>query len=99
MEQCKHIVGDAKICSGCTACREVCKKGAISFSFDKKGFKIPKVDSSICIECGLCRNVCPAINYKKSERENLFYGGGIMTGLFLKILRAAGHSLLLPVIS
>ena len=50
----KHISMTSQFCSGCTACASVCSKGAISFSVDEEGFKVPIVDEHICIDCGLC---------------------------------------------
>lgn len=46
-------------CCGCTACRSVCPRNAISMRPDDKGFLYPQIDSARCVECGLCRAVCP----------------------------------------
>lgn len=65
----KHISMTSQFCSGCTACASVCSKGAISFSVDEEGFKVPIVDEHICIDCGLCVKTCPAINIKDCAIE------------------------------
>ena len=45
-------------CTGCTACANICPKGAISFQEDDKGFRYPVINNELCIECGLCEKVC-----------------------------------------
>lgn len=54
-------------CCGCTACRSVCPKNAISMVTDFQGFVMPSVDKDLCIECNLCEKVCPVINKDKFE--------------------------------
>ena len=46
-------------CCGCSACRNICPRGAIRMTADEKGFLYPCVDPQLCVECGLCRTVCP----------------------------------------
>ena len=45
-------------CCGCSACKNVCPKHAISMEPDALGFLYPKVDASKCVDCGLCEKVC-----------------------------------------
>lgn len=45
-------------CSGCSACFNICPKGAISMVPDALGFLYPIVDDKRCIKCGLCEKVC-----------------------------------------
>ena len=47
---------DAKKCTGCGKCTEVCPHGV--FDMDENKAKIIKKDS--CIECGACALNCPA---------------------------------------
>lgn len=55
-------------CCGCTACMNVCPKGAISMVADSSGFEYPQIDKTLCIDCGLCKSVCAFQNgYKKGE--------------------------------
>lgn len=54
-----------KKCCGCTACKEVCPKNAISWIVDDCGFSFPEVNSDKCIECGLCEKVCPMVHADK----------------------------------
>lgn len=45
-------------CCGCSACEQICPKGAISMVPDTLGFLYPNVDSNKCIDCKLCEKVC-----------------------------------------
>lgn len=45
-------------CCGCSACEQICPKGAISMVPDTLGFLYPKVDLDKCIDCKLCEKVC-----------------------------------------
>ncbi len=59
----KHICIDEKSdCCGCTACKNICPKGAIEMVEDGEGFKYPKINKDKCIDCGLCKKVCPILN-------------------------------------
>lgn len=49
-------------CTGCLACVNTCKYGAISVFIDKEGFQRPRIDKSKCKECGSCVKSCPIIN-------------------------------------
>ena len=42
-------------CTGCGACMEVCRFGAISLN----SYGVAEVDESRCIGCGACAQVCP----------------------------------------
>lgn len=45
-------------CCGCTACKNICPKNAISMEPDALGFLYPRVNENLCINCGLCEKVC-----------------------------------------
>lgn len=49
-------------CSGCSACKNICPRNAISMLDDEKGFKYPSINHNYCINCGLCERACPIIN-------------------------------------
>lgn len=49
-------------CTGCGACRQACKLGAISFEEDSSGFAYPAVDRALCVKCGACMRACPVDN-------------------------------------
>ena len=48
-------------CTGCSACMNVCNKGAITMQADEEGFLQPIINPDICVECGLCNRICPVI--------------------------------------
>jgi len=48
---------DAKLCSGCLACINVCPYGAISFIEDKR---VAEVNEALCKGCGACAATCPS---------------------------------------
>lgn len=49
-------------CTGCMACYNICKFGAITICTDKQGFEYPQINTNKCKECGCCTKVCPIIN-------------------------------------
>lgn len=53
---------DKKNCCGCSACFSICPKNAISFKYDKEGFRYPNIDKNLCTNCKLCEKICPFIN-------------------------------------
>ena len=51
-------VQDKSQCCGCTACKSVCSRQAITMEPDALGFLYPKVDLGKCVDCGLCERAC-----------------------------------------
>jgi coenzyme F420-reducing hydrogenase beta subunit len=63
-------------CCGCSACKSICPKSAISMQPDEEGFLYPVVDGNLCINCGLCKNVCAfqnGYNTEQNFKEPLVY--------------------------
>lgn len=52
------ICQEPDLCTGCMACADKCKRGAISFYRDYDGFLYPKIDPDKCNNCGLCQKQC-----------------------------------------
>ena len=49
-------------CSSCSACANICARGAISMRLDSEGFYRPVIDAEKCVQCGACEKVCPWTN-------------------------------------
>ena len=62
-----------RMCTGCTACMNICPKKAISMQEDSEGFKYPVIDQDKCINCGLCKKTCPVLNTKNNFAINSCY--------------------------
>ena len=63
-----ELFADKNNCCGCTACKNICPKNAITMVEDSEGFLYPQIDKQLCIDCGLCKNVCAFQNgYDKNE--------------------------------
>lgn len=60
-------------CTGCGLCKEVCPKQAISFEYDRLGFRYPHIEAEKCVECGLCSKKCPELNPVDKEERNVCY--------------------------
>ena len=48
-------------CTGCGACNESCKFGAISMEEQNDGFFYPRIDPQKCMKCGQCMRACHAL--------------------------------------
>lgn len=66
-------IKDKSLCSGCSACKNICPKNAIEMLEDECGFKYPKINKELCINCGLCNKVCPILNKKIGENNPKCY--------------------------
>lgn len=59
------------ICTGCTACFEICPNSAISMTNDKNGFAYPIIIEDLCIGCGICEKTCPSVNVSEQYSDSL----------------------------
>ena len=55
-------ITDKSLCSGCTACVNICPVQCIVMRRDREGFDYPVANHDICIGCGKCDAVCPVLN-------------------------------------
>ena len=60
-------------CTGCGACKTVCKKDAIRITKDDKGFLKSYIDSEKCVSCKACYNICPAIHTPTPHKPTSTY--------------------------
>src|SRR5574344_1303832 len=59
-----------ELCTGCSACVEVCPNHALMMVVDSEGFLSPMGNPSKCTDCKLCETVCPVL-HPGSVREPL----------------------------
>lgn len=50
------------MCTGCTACVNVCPTKCISMKKDYEGFLYPTIDHNKCVDCYKCEQICPVNN-------------------------------------
>lgn len=55
-------VCDKVLCTGCSACANICPKQSITMKPNVEGFLYPNIDNTKCINCNLCQRVCPINN-------------------------------------
>ncbi len=93
------------ICTGCSACANVCPADAITMKPNADGFIMPCVDNEKCVHCKKCSNTCPAIHtlldnsvspeiYVALAEENVreqSSSGGMFTVAAEKILDLGGY--------
>ncbi|MCR5485731.1 MAG: Coenzyme F420 hydrogenase/dehydrogenase, beta subunit C-terminal domain [Clostridiales bacterium] len=63
-----NLLVEARQCTGCGACAEVCPKDAITMERDKEGHYYPTVSSIYCVQCQKCHQACPVLH--KQEVKN-----------------------------
>lgn len=69
----KDICNEPDLCTGCSACVNICPVQCISMKSDEDGFLYPKIDSNICIECQICKKTCPVNNPPHKESVKAAY--------------------------
>lgn len=71
------LLNNLKACTGCTACANICAKGAITMIPNEFGFLYPSVDLNKCVDCGLCHKICPKENILKYPHEGKYVLYGV----------------------
>lgn len=94
------------MCTGCSACINICPKNALSLKQDSLGYYRATLDTEKCIDCGKCSKICPALELPQknnskypechafiAEDEKLLIkssSGGLFSVLAEKILDQGG---------
>ena len=79
-----------KECTGCLACIDSCKRGAISISIEH-GLRYPNIDNDVCVNCGLCEKHCPVLNsFNHNKRDEIVVKGGWCTNAEVRRHSASG---------
>lgn len=65
------MICDKNLCTGCTACYNICPKNAIKMKENEEGFLYPEIDKNKCINCDLCKKICPINNNIEQNKENI----------------------------
>lgn len=65
-------------CTGCSACKAVCPKGAISMTPDSEGFLRPSIDATLCVQCHACERVCPVLHPGTKDESPTCYAAKSM---------------------
>lgn len=99
------ISPDKENCCGCSVCKHICPRSAITMHADAFGFLYPVVNNEACIDCGLCEKVCPfncrhdtpssvifayAARHKNHDVIKNSRSGGVFTALTDSILKGGG---------
>lgn len=95
-----------EICTGCSACYNICPVQCIEMKMNEEGFEFPLIDLEKCIDCNKCKSVCPMINSARFniDKDPLVYAswnrekdirynsssGGVFTALANSVLNEDG---------
>lgn len=68
-----QVYKSKNMCTGCSACANICPQHCITMQADEKGFLVPVVDTSKCVSCNACVGVCHThSNGQSQSAETLF---------------------------
>ncbi|MCR8912777.1 MULTISPECIES: Coenzyme F420 hydrogenase/dehydrogenase, beta subunit C-terminal domain [unclassified Barnesiella] len=48
-----------ELCTGCSACQNICPHDCITMEPDSFGVLHPTINEHLCVDCGLCSKTCP----------------------------------------
>lgn len=56
-------------CYGCSCCKNICPKNAITMVYNDNGFLVPSIDKEKCVNCKMCEKICP--RFSKVDEKNV----------------------------
>ncbi len=95
-------ITDKALCTGCTACMNICPAQCIVMRRDREGFDYPVANPDRCIGCGKCEKVCTVLNTCDSSEpleaaaaRNDEYlkessSGGVFPSIAVKVVAGGG---------
>lgn len=66
-----NTIGTDKNCTGCEACKNICRQNAIKMLYNDEGFLYPVVQKEKCIQCGNCITVCPVRQKHEKDKAEM----------------------------
>lgn len=69
MQSDQFEICNSELCTGCSACKQICPQKAISMVPDVEGFLRPEIDLEKCVKCEKCKRVCPSANRVKDTLQ------------------------------
>ncbi|MEE1227992.1 MAG: polysaccharide pyruvyl transferase family protein [Lachnospiraceae bacterium] len=67
-----YVLHEKNKCTGCSACMNICPKGAIQIVSDpgqEYGY-VSIINEKLCVNCGLCTKVCPVLHKEMINTKN-----------------------------
>ncbi len=95
-------ITDKSLCTGCTACMNICPAQCIVMRRDREGFDYPVANPDLCVKCGKCEKVCPVLNpaapvkpLESLAARNAKYlrgssSGGVFPAVAAEVIKAGG---------
>lgn len=77
-------------CTGCGACMQTCKVGAITRKPREDGFLYPVIDTEKCVQCGQCMKSCHALGWNRWYQPTVCYAAQVSQQDVLKISTSGG---------
>ncbi len=68
-----QVFKEKNMCTGCSACVNVCPVKCITMEPDRYGFLYPKVNEALCVKCGRCRKHCHTFAAQRDFSQSKLY--------------------------